>query len=70
MDNNNFVWNKASEYSIHDAIKDKDYHEFVCVMKDGSIAIFAGTAEENRDGKVDIDDADDIDIWIEIPNIR
>ena len=75
---NNFTWNKESEYSIYDAIDGWGYHEFACVMSDGTLEEFSGIWDEDYEGHnhLHIDhiglerDIDDIVMWIEIPSIK
>ena len=74
---NAIVWHKQSVDSIYKSIDDWSVHCYICRMKDGSLNIATGSADEGCNGAVgrsiyfEINDekysVDDIDKWLEIP---
>ena len=74
------TWQVQAENDIYDVLNDWDYHRFVCLMKDGTIAEFSGICDETCEGSINqhldcvddklLYDVDDIVMWIEVPNIK
>ena len=73
-------WQVQAENNIYEAVEPWDYHRFVCLMKDGTIAEFSGICDETCDGSINqhldcVDEkllygVDDIVMWIEVPYIK
>ena len=69
-------WYFQDEDNLWHSILDWDFHRFVCVMKDNSIQVFTGSADEDSNGEVhkyvkcdnDDYDIDDVIAWMEVPD--
>lgn len=74
------VWHKQDVDDICDTINDWSIHKYLCRMKDGTLNIAIGSADEGCDGDVsrsiyfEISDekyySDDIEAWVEIMEVE
>jgi hypothetical protein len=73
------VWHKQDVDDICDTINDWSIHKYLCRMKDGTLNIAIGSADEGCNGDVSryiyfkINDekyyTDDIEAWAELPEV-
>ena len=67
-------WNRQDEKDIYDSFDDWNYHQYVCIMKDGQVSIWSAIRDEHYDGSIEkhiypIEDdyiVDDILYWTEL----
>ena len=75
---NQMVWHDNNIDDIYDAVRDWGMYRFVCLMKDNTIQVFNGYADENSEGhnSVYVDstndkyDTDSIVCWCEVLDVE
>lgn len=67
-------WNRQDENDIYDSFDDWNYHQYICIMKDGQVSTWGAMLDEHCDGNIEkhihaIEDdysIDDILYWTEL----